>query len=380
LKRVHLRSATVWLTILAAGALALGVLGAALLWPEPAAAQGTAQPIAVEMGERGAQYYFAPNELTVPAGAARFTIRNNGARRHNFVIEALNMRTPDVDAGASYEATFTFANPGTYDYICDLPTHAARGMTGRIVVTAAGAAPAPAAQATAPAPPGAPTTAAPATQATAPAAQATRPAQTTPGAAGAATASSASAQGVSPGGLPLFVSLAIHIPAAVSWLGVVLYQAVVGAVPFLTVAQRADLLRRPRWLIVAVIPLFFITGTYQTIFNPFVTLTSFETAEAFRATSPYAQALFWKHGFVLLSMALTLTVTFWLAPRLARAATAPATAPATGAGPAGAGSVAVSGEGAPDPAAGRVSLLAWANVAACLALLLCVSVMVFQLH
>ena len=139
-----------------------------------------------------------------------------------------------------------------------------------------------------------------------------------PGASGAVPAS---------GNLPLFVSLAIHIPAAVAWLGVVLYQAVVAAVPYLSVSQRADLLRRPRWLILAVIPLFAITGTYQTINNPFVTITDFETAEAFRATSAYAQALFWKHGFVLLSMALTLAVTFWLAPRLAQSAAPVAIAP-----------------------------------------------------
>ena len=101
----------------------------------------------------------------------------------------------------------------------------------------------------------------------------------------------------------------------------VLYQAVVSAVPYLSTAQRADLLQRPRWLIVAAIPLFFLTGTYQTIFNPFVTITDFQTAEAFRATSAYAQALFWKHGFVLLSMALTLTVTFWIAPRMAKVGT-----------------------------------------------------------
>jgi hypothetical protein len=41
-----------------------------------------------------------------------------------------------------------------------------------------------------------------------------------------------------------------------------------------------------------------------------------------------------------------------------------------------AGSGSESGPASP----GRVSLLAWANVATCLALLMCVAVMVFQLH
>jgi hypothetical protein len=341
------------------------------------------------MGERGNAYYFAPDQLSASAGTVSFVFRNVGSREHNFVIEALNLRTPDIAAGATRDASFTFTTPGTYQFICDLPTHAQRGMVGQIVIAAAGAAPA--AQATtAPAAPAAQATTVPgttpatvpptgATQATATRpAQGTVPPSTSAGSAGAITAS---------GNLPLFVSLAIHIPAAVAWLGVVLYQAVVAAVPYLSVAQRADLLRRPRWLILAVIPLFAITGTYQTINNPFVTLTDFETAEAFRATSAYAQALFWKHGFVLLSMALTLAVTFWLAPRLARSA-APVAVAAAGANPGpGAGATTVTIDATGDGAAGagpaspgRVSLLAWANVAACLALLLCVAVMVFQLH
>ncbi|MEJ7664525.1 MAG: hypothetical protein WKG07_35925 [Hymenobacter sp.] len=115
----------------------------------------------------------------------------------------------------------------------------------------------------------------------------------------------------------MFVSLAIHIPAAITWLGIVLYQALVGVVPYLSSAQRADLLQRPKWLALATIPLFMITGIYQTIYNPFVTITDFETLENFRASSTYGLALFWKHGFVFLSMALTLAVTFWFAPRMA---------------------------------------------------------------
>ncbi|HEX2516447.1 MAG TPA: cupredoxin domain-containing protein [Chloroflexota bacterium] len=375
----HLRdrlTAALRLGVLACGAFALG---SNLLAPAPAGAQG--QPITVEMGERGNAYFFAPEQLSASAGTVNFVFRNSGTREHNFVIEALNLRTPDIPAGATRDTSFTFTTPGTYVYICDLPTHAQRGMRGQIVIAAAGAAPA--AQATAA--PGTQATVPGATQATVPATGATQATATRPAQATVPPGTSTGSVGAVPssGNLPLFVSLAIHIPAAVAWLGVVLYQAVVAAVPYLSVSQRADLLRRPRWLILAVIPLFAITGTYQTINNPFVTITDFETAEAFRATSAYAQALFWKHGFVLLSMALTLAVTFWLAPRLAQSAAPVAIAPGAGPGP-GATTVtidAADGEGSTGPASpGRVSLLAWANVASCLALLLCVAVMVFQLH
>jgi uncharacterized cupredoxin-like copper-binding protein len=42
---------------------------------------------------------------------------------------------PIINPGAS--ASYTVAlNPGGFDTICDVPTHAALGMTGRITVTA----------------------------------------------------------------------------------------------------------------------------------------------------------------------------------------------------------------------------------------------------
>ncbi len=71
-------------------------------------------------------------------------------------------------------------------------------------------------------------------------------------------------------------------------------------------------------------------------------------------------------------MALTLAVTFWFAPRLAAL---PAVAVNARRGP-----VAVA-PGEADASATRLpALLAWANVAACLALLTCVAVIVYQLH
>ncbi|MBI3970074.1 MAG: hypothetical protein HY332_02190 [Chloroflexi bacterium] len=158
---------------------------------------------------------------------------------------------------------------------------------------------------------------------------------------------------------PLLVSLTIHIPSSIAWLGIVLYDAIIVAVPFLTPAQRGGLLARPRWLVLGVIPVILITGVYQTINNPFSTITDFATLEALRSETTYGLALFWKHGFVLLSFAFTFAVTFWIAPRLVAFADAPSSATALSRLPA---------------------LLAWGNVAASTALLLCVAVMVFQLH
>ena len=108
------------------------------------------------------------------------------------------------------------------------------------------------------------------------------------------------------------------------------------------------------------IPLFGLTGIYQTIFNPFGTITSYEDLSHLRESTTYGFALFLKHGFVFASMVLTLAVTFYFAPRLLAfaedtrdSAVTPSRLP---------------------------SLLSWLNVASCVALLMCVGVMVFQLH
>jgi plastocyanin len=261
-------------------------------------AQGTGQAIVVEAGERGTAYYFEPKDVTVPAGTVRITLRNMGSRNHNYVIRAPGgeQRIPDTGAGQSREQTFTLTQPGTFEVLCTLPTHAQRGMVGTLTVTAAAGTGAPGAA------PGAVATPRPATG--------TGSSSTTaaPGGAGL---------GGSPSELPLFISLAIHIPAAIAWLGIVLYQAIVVAVPFLSPAQRGELLARPRWLAVATIPIFTITGIYQTIYNPISPVTDIASLEALRHETSYGLALFWKHGFVMASMALTLALSFWFAPRLA---------------------------------------------------------------
>ncbi len=178
-------------------------------------AQGTTPPsgtssssgatITLDMGD----FFFNPKELTVPAGSTRVVIKNGGTRKHNFTIENLGIHTPDIDPGSTFDASFTFTTPGTYQFICDLPTHAQRGMIGTIVVI-----PAPAAQ---------PTTAVAAAPGTGSASQPSQPSQGGQPAAGSSTAGNASrpagttaAASRTASSLPVFISLAIHIPAVIA--------------------------------------------------------------------------------------------------------------------------------------------------------------------
>ena len=301
------------------------------------------------MVERGNQWLFEPNQISVSAGQVQLSFRNSGQRNHNFVVRLPSgvQRTPDVGGGRSAEQTFTFPAAGTYEAICDLPTHEQRGM--KMTITVTGSAPAGTTGGTPGSTAGSTTGASGST--TGGSAQSGGSAQTGGPSVGATT---------SPAGVPYLASLLIHIPAAIAWLGIVLYDAIVAAVPFLTPAQRGALLARPRWLVLVTIPLFGLTGIYQTIFNPFGTITSYEDLSHLRESTTYGFALFLKHGFVFASMVLTLAVTFYFAPRLLAfaedtrdSAVTPSRLP---------------------------SLLSWLNVASCVALLMCVGVMVFQLH
>ncbi len=92
-----------------------------------------------------ADFAFSPATLTITAGDT-VTWTNNDQVVHTATSTTGAFDSGDLDQGESF--SFTFTNPGTYDYLCTPhPT-----MTGQIVV-----------QAAAPAPTAAPT-AAPATQ------------------------------------------------------------------------------------------------------------------------------------------------------------------------------------------------------------------------
>ena len=298
----------------------------------PSARAQASRTVTLTMREQGPQYLFDPNQLTVPTGQVAFTLVNNGQRPHNFVVPAANFSQPEVPRGQTVQATLNFPTPGTFPFVCDLPGHAERGMRGTITVVAG-----------------------------------------TAGAAGAAgsslgaTGTTGSQQAGNQSGLAgstrntlLFISLVIHVPAAIVWLGLALFDLFVVAVPFLSPAQRGGLLMRPRWLVVGLIPVILLTGIYQTINNPFNTLTDIASLEALRNETTYGFALFLKHGFVIASWVLTLALSFWVAPRLI------AFADDTTAG------------AAKPPR--LFDLAAWANFLACGALVLCVTVMIFQLH
>jgi plastocyanin len=71
-------------------------------------------------------FAFVPATVTVPAGST-VTWTNNDATAHD--VSGGPLKSPTLNQGRSY--SFTFATPGTYDYICSI--HPA--MHGSVTVT-----------------------------------------------------------------------------------------------------------------------------------------------------------------------------------------------------------------------------------------------------
>jgi plastocyanin len=74
---------------------------------------------------------FSESPTTIPAGEVTIAIDNQGNLPHNVVLTDLGVRV-DADGNAQAATTVTL-EPGTYDYVCDIPGHAGT-MNGTIEV------------------------------------------------------------------------------------------------------------------------------------------------------------------------------------------------------------------------------------------------------
>jgi plastocyanin len=79
------------------------------------------------------EYRFDLSQQTVPSGQVTFVISNKGSEVHNFSIVGVKAGTLLSPGGTE---TYTVAlPPGNYTYVCDVPFHVDRGMTGALTVT-----------------------------------------------------------------------------------------------------------------------------------------------------------------------------------------------------------------------------------------------------
>lgn len=113
------------------------------------------------------------------------------------------------------------------------------------------------------------------------------------------------------------LSLLVHVPFVTAWVGLVMFDMFAVLLPGLDGDQRARMIAWSRPFVLIAVPVILITGIWQTMTNPFFDVNSWRTLERLRESTTYGQALFWKHGCVLVTFALTSIVRFVLAPQLA---------------------------------------------------------------
>lgn len=105
-----------------------------LLWPALALLGAPSPPIMLIKAE---EFRFTPKEITIRPGEVIFSVKNEGALEHNFVIEdAAGKRLASI-ASILPEKTDQLRvalRSGSYTILCDLPGHKDAGMRGALTV------------------------------------------------------------------------------------------------------------------------------------------------------------------------------------------------------------------------------------------------------
>ncbi|HET7449703.1 MAG TPA: cupredoxin domain-containing protein [Gaiellaceae bacterium] len=98
--------------------------------PPPTGPIGTAQTtVTVNMFE----YRFDLSQTSIPSGQVTFVITNKGNEVHNFAIAG--SKSGALLAPGASESWTVGLPAGTYNYVCDVPFHADRGMVGQFTIT-----------------------------------------------------------------------------------------------------------------------------------------------------------------------------------------------------------------------------------------------------
>lgn len=98
------------------------------------AASGTNAPIQVSLKE----FSITPKTFTASPGKITFDIKNDGTMVHNLGVQSLGKVSPDIPAGGTGTLDLGTVPAGTYQVICEIPGHAAAGMTATLTVGGGG--------------------------------------------------------------------------------------------------------------------------------------------------------------------------------------------------------------------------------------------------
>ena len=116
-------------SVVAVGALA--ALSVAVTGAFGGQATQSAATVAVTAG-KPSEFKFTLVPKTVKKGVVTFKVANKGALAHDFKIAG--KKTKQIAKGKTATLKITFKKAGKFAYLCTLPSHAAAGMKGTLVV------------------------------------------------------------------------------------------------------------------------------------------------------------------------------------------------------------------------------------------------------
>ena len=91
----------------------------------------TAATVGVTAG-KPSEFKFILSKKSVAKGLVTFKVVNQGMIAHDFKIGG--KKTPAIQRGKTATLKVTFKKAGKYPFLCTLPSHAAAGMKGVLVV------------------------------------------------------------------------------------------------------------------------------------------------------------------------------------------------------------------------------------------------------
>ena len=77
---------------------------------------------------------FEPDRIDVPEGRVEFTVTNEGAVPHTFVIAGIGFKLKPYETGEQERGVVTLDEPGEVFFYCDIEGHREDGMEGVLVV------------------------------------------------------------------------------------------------------------------------------------------------------------------------------------------------------------------------------------------------------
>lgn len=102
---------------------------------QPSSGESSQSATVEKITVTGTDFAFTPSAFTLKKGdEVTIVFKNEGKYPHNLTISELGIATKTVQPGQEDMLVFTPKKTGSFTFMCTVPGHADRGMTGTLTV------------------------------------------------------------------------------------------------------------------------------------------------------------------------------------------------------------------------------------------------------